>query len=403
MREEDWIGRRVRDLRLKRGMTQQQLAAQVGIEQPYLSQIENGHRAVTTRRLLSALAEALGVYTNALTAAPEATRPAAADHHVHDAVEDIRAALDGALDLGPLPASALRQLTDSLMSARMACDYPYLGRNLPETLGHAVATAESAPETPVTYQLVARATFTASMVVRPMGYLDLAIRLAEHALAAGHRAGDTPAIGAATFALSQCSMTAGSQAMRQRALNLAVRGIERMGRLGGTDAETLGWQAMLHLQAGLASATLGDQDRALGHVADARRITNNLDGPDVWRMEITEPNTYVWEADILNQGPTPERAIAAAREVQPGQLHTTQRYAHRDIHLARALYLTGEPTKAVARLHLAVRRAPGEVSGRGGVRELVGQILREERRLAGSDALREVAARVGVDPYHPHD
>lgn len=43
-----------------RGLTQQQLAAAVGISKPYLSQIETGKRKGTTE-ILSAIAKALGV------------------------------------------------------------------------------------------------------------------------------------------------------------------------------------------------------------------------------------------------------------------------------------------------------------------------------------------------------
>ena len=40
----------VRELRLSRGMSQAQLAYEAGLSQPYLSQLENGHRdpALTT-------------------------------------------------------------------------------------------------------------------------------------------------------------------------------------------------------------------------------------------------------------------------------------------------------------------------------------------------------------------
>jgi len=52
------LGRALRNLRIKAGITQEELGARAGIGATYLSQVENGHRGVrwhTVTRLLSAL------------------------------------------------------------------------------------------------------------------------------------------------------------------------------------------------------------------------------------------------------------------------------------------------------------------------------------------------------------
>ena len=60
------IGRTVRRLRMERGMTQQGLAARLGISASYLNLIEHDQRAVTAAVLIK-LTEALGVDLAALS------------------------------------------------------------------------------------------------------------------------------------------------------------------------------------------------------------------------------------------------------------------------------------------------------------------------------------------------
>jgi transcriptional regulator with XRE-family HTH domain len=52
------LGRALRELRIKAGITQEELGARAGIGATYLSQVENGHRGVrwhTVTRVLTAL------------------------------------------------------------------------------------------------------------------------------------------------------------------------------------------------------------------------------------------------------------------------------------------------------------------------------------------------------------
>lgn len=68
--DDQYIGRRVREIRSWRGVDQQALAGLAGISQSYLSMIERGERAVTKRATLEALANALQVSPTELTGQP---------------------------------------------------------------------------------------------------------------------------------------------------------------------------------------------------------------------------------------------------------------------------------------------------------------------------------------------
>ncbi len=59
------VGRRVRELRASRGLTQAELARKLGMPQPNVSEIERGGRGLTVHQAVR-LAKALGVTTDAI-------------------------------------------------------------------------------------------------------------------------------------------------------------------------------------------------------------------------------------------------------------------------------------------------------------------------------------------------
>jgi len=66
------FGRALRDLRVRAGLTQEELASRVGIGVAYVSRLENGHRGArwhTVMRLLRALDATLADLGDAITRA----------------------------------------------------------------------------------------------------------------------------------------------------------------------------------------------------------------------------------------------------------------------------------------------------------------------------------------------
>ncbi len=61
------VGRRIRELRQKRGLTQEQLALKSGVTRPILNEVENGKRGLLFERLYD-IAEALDVPASELMA-----------------------------------------------------------------------------------------------------------------------------------------------------------------------------------------------------------------------------------------------------------------------------------------------------------------------------------------------
>lgn len=384
---DDWIGLRVARYRDLAGLTQMQLAERVGKSRPYISQIENGDRSVTTRALLIALAQALGVATTDLTGAPRSVRDTA-ERPLHVAVPQIRAALAGALPLQRLTSEDLAHDVRAIMAARMACDYPAIATLLPSALanvrGNELGMAGE--------QLEVRLLFTASMVLRPLGYLDLAARMADEAAAAALNTDSADYPAAAAFARSQCLLATGGQGMAELALNTA---------LDATDRTEPYWSGLLYLQASLAAASIGahnESDDYLDEAADLARVVQSQQIRDGWLMDFNPANVGVWRVAAALEGPDPGRAVDLAADITIGELTTVQRKAHLLMHTAHGHYARGEHDTATALLRQAAAMAPTEIRGRGRVREVVAHMLRDARRKAGGQQLRDLAVWVGVDP-----
>lgn len=400
------IGLRVARWRDTAGMTQQQLAEAVGtyldrpVSQAYISMIENGRRAVDKRGLLLALAHGLKVAVTDLTGQPYLPT-ARVDLDSYMVVPAIRAALDEPdAPVLPRPLPQLVFAADRAMAARMACDFPGLGAHLPDLLAearilHEQGNAEAS-------RLLVQAAITGSLMLKPAGWIDLAVRLAELADRVAARLGDPVCVAAAKFALAQCSLAAGN---RRRSLQVAATAADTLGAAAGQlRAPLLGeavvWMGMLHLHAALTAASLHRPDDAEAHLGEAAEQAQRTDG-DPWRMEFSPANVDTWRVGIALENGEPERAPELARRVNPQELRTKQRRARLYLDTGRGLFIAGEPDRAVTALIAADNAAPGDLRNRPSAVEIVAQMVRDAPVRGGSDALRDLALRVGVDPFAP--
>lgn len=395
MGRDEWIGLRVARWRDTAGMTQEQLANQTEISRERLSRIENGHRAVTDRRLLYALATALGVSVGDLTGQPPTPR-SQHDLAVYSGIPALRGALDDdPPDTRPLDTARLVAEVDQVMAARMGCDYPTLARMLPGVVADTRRLANDGDQ--LGLALFVRVAVCAALAVKPFGYVDLAARLGERATLAAGMLGRPVEQAAATFAVAQCALASGTAGGRQRSLTASAAGADLLG--DGGDDNNLTWYTMLHLHAGLSAAALGDADGAVAHHREAEAAAARV-ASDPWRMEPGPANVGVWLVSITLENGQPEKAPVFASRVDRSALRTCQRRAHLHIQAGRGAYAAGDSTGAVRHFLAADKIAASELRSRPSVRELVGQMVRDARR-RGSDELRDLAARVGVDPLDP--
>jgi len=396
------IGRNVLALRSLSGMTQEALADKVGITRTYLSKIENGHKAIDKRSTLIRLSAALECSIQELFGQPY--KPTAhADLALIAAVPLIRAALDEPENdpTAPRTFQQLDMAVDRAMAARMDCTPDVLGEYLPGVLGDA-RTLWYDQGNYAGGVLFVKALVTGSLALKPAGYIDLALRMAELAdqVAAAH--GDPVCIAAAQFALAQCALAVGS---RKRSARLAGGGADQLDQLTRTGKlppqlhnDVLTWMTMLRLHAALSDASLGTGDPA-GHLAVAAAAARGVVG-NPWRMEATPENVRVWEVGVNVEEGNLDQALHLLRRVEVNGLLSPQRKARLWLDGGRAAALTGDTDTAIRYLLLADDAAPGDLRQRGGAVDLVAGFVRQTSG-GGSAALLDLAHRVGVDPTHP--
>jgi transcriptional regulator with XRE-family HTH domain len=396
------IGYRIARIRDTAGMTQEQLADRVGVSKPYVSMVENGKRAITKRSRLIEFAEALGVPITVLTGQPyEPTTRHDLEHHL--IIPQIRMSLDEP-DEGPVSPRSLTDLdavAELAMAARMNCDIADLGRHLPGLIS----------ETRVLWfedgnrqagELLVKAAVTGSLALKAAGWVDLGVRLADLADTVATSLGDPVCRAAATFAVAQAALAVGS---RKRSARLAIAGAEDLDRLSRTKLppkilnDVLAWLGVLQLHGALSVAALdnGDPD---GHLAEARAAARHVTG-DPWRMEFSDANVGTWAVGIALENGHPEQAPQLARLVDPNKLRTRHRRSRLWYDTGRGLYIAGDSAGATKALLAADREAPGDLRTRAAAIEIVAQMVRDAPQHGGSEQLRDLAVKVGVNPFAP--
>lgn len=393
------IGRNVLMWRTISGMTQQQLAEALGValgresfSATYISRIENDQREVTKRTVLIGLARALKVSVTDLTGQPYAPT-ARADLDAFMLAEAVRVALDGPDEVPvPRPIEQLAFAADRAMGARMHCDLPALGAHLPGLLIDSQTLFFGGGEERAG-ELLVQAAVTGSLALKPVGFVDLAIRLADLAVTVAQRIDDPVCMAAAKFARAQCALAAGN---RRRSYDLTVDGF------GGLDGlprarrmHQLAWTGLLHLHAALTAASLHRPDDAESHLAAAEETARHVEG-DPWRMEFTLANVRTWRVGVALENGEAGRAPELARQVDISDLRTPQRRARLKLDLGRGLYLAGQHHAAVRALLAADTEAPGDLRHRATAVQTVVQLVKDAPPSGGSPALRELAKRCGV-------
>jgi transcriptional regulator with XRE-family HTH domain len=383
-----WIGRRIAHLRQVKGLSQGQLATAVGVTQPYISTIERGQKAVTRWDMVQRFAEALGVPLVELFGLPQPVRTPA-DLLSLSTVAGIRAALfypDQPVRPRPLPE--LRAVAHQVMHARMACDYAVLGAGLPGLLTEARAAYEERGDERMGVIWV-QAAVTASLTLKPCGWLDLATQLADLARRAAASVGRPASIAAAEFAAAQCVLASGAQ---RHSLLLTQDAIVAAEHADGNAAQA--WRGMLHLHAALSAARAGAASLADGHFAEASALAATVEG-DPWVMEFTLANVGVWRVGAALET-DPGRAPELAARVDRSALRTRQRRCRLHMDAGRGYYAAGQPEQAVREFLRADAAAPDELRTRPPVLEIVGQMRRDAPRGGGSADLRRLVEVTGV-------
>jgi transcriptional regulator with XRE-family HTH domain len=285
------------------------LAGLAGLSQPYLSQIERGHRPVDRRAALVALATALQVSAADLAGQPgDPTDPDKASATAY--VPDIRQALV-LREIGEAPSVDGRHDVAAAMRAGGAYDFTTLALMLPALLGRL-----RGPD-------LIQVAHVASYALKDLGYPDLGRDAARLAIAEAYALGAPEWIGIAEF-IRILTMPPEMPAAACRAAERAADQLQPF----IADTQVRQAYGMLHLAAGLRAAVVQDRSGALDHLAEAREAAVTLGEPDrlgLARFAFGPTNVGIWTVSLYLELGEPDRAVQAAGEVNPSVIPLVNR------------------------------------------------------------------------------
>lgn len=399
--EDRYVGRRVRMIRARRGISQQVLADLAGMSRSAIAKYETGERPVDSRRTLCALAQALGVTLADLTGhAEERFDPSVAG--IHGSVPAIETALWAAGNITPTsPTRTLDELAsaaEDVEALSVECNYAALGPKIAPILTECYQQIRdtSDAERDRAWDILAATAHTGASVLKSFGYPSLAWTAAQEAEKAAQNIGGTAALAAIAFTRSQILLS------RPGALPAALETATNAAAKLADDARTVGeieLCGMLHLQAGLVTSAMGkdpashfadaaEQETRLAHAAPNTSLLSN---PTFRKANIT-----LWRMSAALERRDAEQVLALAPHLSLTDLPSDGRRAQYFVEISRAHAIRRNYRGSLHTLLHAEHAAPQKVRNMTHVRELVGHMMRSARRDLTAGELGRLAQRVGV-------
>ncbi|MGY2116242.1 helix-turn-helix domain-containing protein [Nocardia gipuzkoensis] len=398
-----YIGRRVRAIRARRGISQQILADRVGVSRGAIAKYENGERPIDSRRTLHALTQALGVAVGDLTGdQDDRFDPSSAGFHA--AVPAIETALWTRGDTTPnAPPRSLAELAATARHAaqlRRACDYAALGPLLPPLLTDCYRrTRDSAgADCDAAWDVLAAVAYTTAASLKARGYPALAWTAAQEIEHATANIGGTSGPATAAFTRSQILLS------RPGSLSAALDGAANAAARLGSDVRSRGeieTYGMLHLQAALVTAALGGDPG--GHLDEAREQVTRLAQVPPETAILRNPtfdaaNVTLWRMSAAMERREPGQVLELAPTLDPETIPAEGRRAQYFVEIGRAHALRRDYRNSLHALLRAEHIAPQQIRGMTHVRELVGHMMRTARRDLTTGDLGRLAKRIGAVP-----
>lgn len=394
----DTVGDRVRHWRMRRKLTQDELAGLAGVSQAWISKIESGRRTVDKRSSLVALAGALRVtVADLLGEHADPTDPAKAAAAA--SVLTMRAALveieEGERRTPVRTPEEMTAAVHHLTGLRARADYVAMARILPELLLDAAAHGGL---------YLARVGYEAATTLKNTGYRDLALPAARVAVMGAQDAEDPAWLGAAQFFHSV--------ALPVEAANVTSRVAERaMGTLQAKagDRKVRQMLGQLHLSAALACAVDNRPDDAQAHLWAARDEADTLggdppDGKGFNLLAFGPSNITLWEMTVAAELGEHGKVIELSDKVNPTSLAAKDRHYSYWINsgLALARVNRRNDEQALAAFAAAEQAAPVPFSLNTAAHDAVVAMIYRAQRRAVSPRLRTLAGRLGIqiDSYN---
>lgn len=283
------FGARVAELRARRGLTQKELAAEIGRTASWLSQVERGVQPVNRLDILRLLARSLGVEPHELRSEaprPEESAPTTRPNDLdrvrlllsgHPA-PDALLAFDSTEAETPFPElrAGLERVWSLAHGGRMA----ELSESLAELVPRLESLARTAREAerPQVYGMLARAYQAMAAAFVRQNEADAAWVAADRAITAAERSGRVLDVFAGTFRLAHACLRLKRYDQAEHVSQAAVIALARHIENGAAEQipAALSLLGSLHLVLAQVHARCGNRAAARGEVGRARRAAERL-------------------------------------------------------------------------------------------------------------------------------
>ncbi|WP_165988501.1 helix-turn-helix domain-containing protein [Streptomyces sp. YIM 98790] len=403
--EAEAIGERVRDARLRLGLTQADLAAELRRTQGWVSKVERGRQELDRTSVINELAAALHVHPNDLIERPY---PTAADgvewQRSASAVmrEMRRYDLAPVFDGSPRPAAALWRETAALHRLRDNAANTKILQLLPDLLREARALAEAGTghEREEAFGVYAVACKFAHTAAHALGHPELIAMACERAAWAARLSGDELLPAVADW-MRVWDMWATADWGDSLALSdKALRGVEPLYRRG--DAAAVRVWGSLHLRAAVSAARAGGirEAEARHRIEQAAEAAGRLPGLGFDRHSLTfsAGNVRIHAVNVELEMAQHDAALRLHQQL-PSSVITAlprSRRGHYRLDLSRAYLWSGDRDRALSELEAAERTAPQLIRNHPIARATLRRI-RSAERTGVRERLRLMSARFHLD------
>lgn len=394
------IGRRLREIRIWRGLSLAAVAELAGMTAGHLSNIERGRRRVDKRSTLEALAAALRVAPVELAeqAFPPADRLTS---EAHAGIAAVEAAL-GDYELGepsdvaarPWPeiAADLRTLNREL---RPRTDYAAQGLLVPRLIAELHAAYRDAPgDRRTVLEGLMHVYHAAAVLTKNQGVQGLPQLAAFHARRVAEELDQPQWLGLAAWLKGHAAGSSGrarQYALSQRAAADLEPHLD--------SPEVVQVYGMLHLNAALGSASQGKADQARAHLDEAGDVADRLpeDVNMFGYLYFGRTNVDIWRVSLGTELGEGGKVAEVARTVHPETIPSNARQAMFYADLGRALASDRRTRpQAVHALAKAETIAPQRIRNNPFVRDTIADLMRRAKEDAVGRELRGMAYRMGL-------
>lgn len=397
------LGERVADFRRRRGLSQKDLATEVGRSESWVSQVERDILPVERVSVLQALADALGASVRELR--PDAEDSQAATNTGPDELANLRLAITGHPALATLLGSAvaeprdmatLRNSVEDAWRLSHASQFGALARLLAPLLLELEGSVRGArgQRRVQLARLLTTAYQAASASFARQDEAASSWLAADRATSWAESAGDALAAVAGGFRMGHAFVTLRQLDQAEHVATQAIAALFPVTRSPDCTPETLSLYGAMHLLLAVVAAREGDRTATRQAIAKARKIAARLgENRNDYNTEFGPTNVELHAVSTAVDLGDAGEAIDLAQAIDATGL-SPERQSRLCIDLARAHVQRRHIGDAVAALLDAERLAPEQVQTHVFAREAVRDLLSQAGRRAPQELL-ELARRIG--------